>query len=314
MEKWLSLPAYMKEKYGRKLYRVPLSAGFTCPTRDGTKGKDGCIFCSRSGSGEFAIFYHGQKLTVNDLIYNHQNAPSGDYIAYFQAYTNTYGPIEKLKHLFKSALEDPLFAGIAVATRSDCLEKEVVDLFQQLKNDYPHKIFIIELGLQTIHEDVAKWMRRGYGLDVFDDAVRRLNAIGMEIVVHVIIGLHNETQQHNLQTIRHLNTLPIHGIKIQSLQYLKNTDLGDLYLAHPDRYHVLTKEEYVSTVAKCIASLRKDIVIHRLTGDGDVQSLIAPLWAVQKGQVINEIRHYMKEHDLYQGCQCEDNEMVISGV
>lgn len=305
MEKWLTLATHMKQKYGRKLYRVPLTCGFTCPNRDGIIDNRGCIFCSRSGAGEFAITYYGQPLKEEDLIYNHQHVGVGNYIAYFQAFTNTYGPIEKLQHLFTSALNDPLFAGIAIATRPDCLGSDVLELFATLKKQYSDKIFIVELGLQTINEDTATWMRRGYALDVFDDAVQSLHQLDIEIVVHIILGLSNETIDDYIKTIQHLNTLPIQGIKIQSLQYLRNTDLGDIYLENPNIFHVLEKDEYVSYVAECLAWLRKDIVVHRLTGDGDKRILIAPLWAMEKGQVINAIRHYMAIHQLTQGCRLE---------
>lgn len=298
-EKWLTFPAYCKAKYGRRLYRVSLDAGFTCPNRDGKIDDRGCIFCNEKGSGDFAIKYSGQKLSEEDLIFNKTKGEVGNYIAYFQSFTNTYGPISKLKRLFDRALSDDLFAGISIATRPDCLGKDVLNLLKELKEKYPHKFIYVELGLQTIHEASASFIRRGYKLAVFDQAVKALQKIDIEVIVHVIIGLPHEDEKMILATIRHLNTLHINGIKLQLLQYLKGTDLGDMY--QRGEVKALSEDEYVDIIAKCLAVLNKDIVVHRLTGDGAKELLLAPLWANDKKHVLNHIRHEMKVRKLEQG-------------
>lgn len=275
----------------------------TCPNRDGKSGTRGCIFCDEGGSGDFAISYEGQQLTKADLIYNHQDAPEGDYIAYFQSYTNTYAPVERLRFLFESAMEDPMFAGISIATRPDCLGPEVIALLDDLHAKYPDKILWVELGLQTMHERTAAFIRRGYPLSVFDEAVKNLHAIGAEVIAHVIIGLPNEDENMILETIDHLNEVEIDGVKLQLLHYLKGTDLGRLYLASPDSFHVLSIEEYVSIIADCIARLDPSIVVNRLTGDGAADLLLAPLWSKDKRNVLNQINHKLKEENITQGCR-----------
>ncbi len=293
---------YCKQNFGRKLYRVALDAHMTCPNRDGKIDTRGCIFCDAGGSGDFAISYEGQKLTKQDLIYNHQDAEIGDYIAYFQAYTNTYATYERLKQLFTAALSDTLFAGISVATRPDCVNEETIRLFQELKQAFPNKFIWVELGLQTMHERSAVFIRRGYRLEVFDACVEKLHAIGVSVIAHVIIGLPNETEQDVLDTIHHLNVLQIDGVKLQLLHYLKGCDLGKMYLENPNAFHVLRQEEYIHIVVNCIGNLDKQIVIHRLTGDGAGELLLAPLWSKDKRRVLNMLRHALKEKNIVQGC------------
>lgn len=286
MEYWLDISAYCRQKYGRKLYKVPLDAHFTCPNRDGKLGTRGCVFCA-GGSGDFALDYTGQALHYEDLGVYARNGKEGDYLGYFQAYTNTYGPVERCRRLYTGILDNPLFAGISIATRPDCISPEILSLLCELKQDYPDKIFWVELGLQTIHEDSARFIRRGYSLEVFDKAVRQLSEAGMEVIVHVILGIPTESLQDVLQTIHYLNALPVQGVKLQVLQYLKGTDLGE----KSDQYAALSFEEYVDWVSSCILALRKDIVIHRITGDADKDLLIKPVWAKDKKKVINAIRH-----------------------
>ena len=305
-ERYYSLPDYFKKEFGRRLYKVPLDAGMTCPNRDGTAGRGGCLFCSAGGSGEFAIRFTGQKLTRQDLIYNHQKAEEGDFIAYFQSFTNTYAPAEELRKLYAAALDNPLFAGISIATRPDCFPQEVYALLGELKQAYPDKFIWVELGLQSIHEDTAVMIRRGYRLEVFDECVRRLKEMDIPVIVHVIIGLPGENAEMVYQTIRHLNTLKISGIKLQMLHWLSDSDLGRLYMADPGRYHPLTMEEYTDTVSECIARLDPDIVIHRLTGDGSDETLLAPLWTKDKLKVLNQIRHELKIKNIRQGCRKEN--------
>jgi radical SAM protein (TIGR01212 family) len=240
-------------------------------------------------------------LQKEDLIYNHQDAKAGDYIAYFQSYTNTYAPIEKLRRLYTAALEDELFAGISIATRPDCLGGEVLTLLKELNETYPDKFIWCELGLQTMHETTAEWIRRGYPLAVFDQAVKNLHAIGIPVIVHCIIGLPREDETMVLATIEHLNTLQIDGIKLQLLHYLKDTDLGRMYQEKEEAFHVLTLDEYACMIAHCIGHLDPSIVIHRLTGDGNQQLLLAPSWSIDKQKVLNLIRHKMKEEAIVQG-------------
>ncbi len=302
---------YCKKKFGRKLYKVPLDAGMTCPNRDGKIDSRGCIFCDGDGSGDFAIRYHGQKLTENDLVYNHQHAGAGNYIGYFQSFTNTYAPIEKLRTLYHAALEDPLFAGISIATRPDCLDEDVLSLLKECQTSYPDKFIWIELGLQTIHENTAIWMRRGYPLRVFDTAVKQLQNLNIDVIVHIIIGFPQETDEMIYQTIEHLNQLHISGIKLQLLHYLKDTDLGNLYLKN--QYQVLTKEQYINLIVNCIGRLHPDIVIHRLSGDGNRDILLAPLWSNDKRSVLNGIRHTLKVRNITQGIlHASDNETAYN--
>lgn len=304
MEKkyYRSFPDYCRETYGRKLYRVALDAGMTCPNRDGTIDTRGCIFCDEGGSGDFAIPYEGQKIETKDLIWNHQKAEAGDYIAYFQSYTNTYESVERLRFLFSSAMEDPLFAGISIATRPDCLSENILDLLEELKKAYPEKFIWVELGLQSMHESTAVWMRRGYPLQVYDDALTHLHALEIPVVTHVILGFSQETPEMVYETIRHLNAVHTDGVKLQLLHYLKGTDLGRMYEINPEAFHVLSEEEYVKLVVHCIGLLDPQIVINRLTGDGNPELLLAPLWSLNKRHVLNQILHELKTEGITQGC------------
>lgn len=304
MEKkyWYSFSDYCKKTYGRKLYRVSLDADMTCPNRDGTIDTRGCIFCDGSGSGDFAIHYTGQTLTKEDLIYNHQDADAGDYIAYFQSFTNTYASIDRLYFLFSSALKDPLFAGISVGTRADCIHEDTIALFRRLKEEYSDKFIWIELGLQTIHPKSSIFIRRGYPVSVYDACVQQLHMIDIPVITHIIIGLPNESKEDIIKTIHHLNDIHTDGIKLQLLHYLNDTDLGILYQKDPESFHVYTKEEYVDIIVTCIAHLEKDIVIHRLTGDGNSELLLAPVWSKDKRSVLNQISHQCKIRNITQGC------------
>lgn len=312
MDYYYSFSSYCKKTFQRKLYRVALDAGMTCPNRDGCIDTRGCIFCDEGGSGDFAIAYNGQKLSLEDLKFNHQQAPSGDYIAYFQAYTNTYAPIERLEMLFTHALEDDLFAGISIATRADCIHKDTIELLKRLKENYPHKFIWIELGLQTVKESSAIFIRRGYPLSVFDRCVKELHEINIPVISHVIIGLPNESKEDILNTIKHINTLKIEGVKLQLLHYLKDTDLGRMYEENPNAFHILSLEEYTDIIVDCVGHLDKDIVIHRLTGDGAGNLLLAPLWSKDKRRVLNLIMHKMKVEYIHQGSLiCDDDNIHV---
>lgn len=296
--RYYSLDSFLKHHFGEKIYKVSLDGGFTCPNRDGTLGRGGCIFCSEGGSGDFAS---NSALSIIDQITEGINliahkTRGSRYIAYFQAFTGTYGPIGKLRTLFAEAIHDPRIAALSIGTRPDCLPDEVLELLNELNQIKP---VFIELGLQTIHEETARFIRRGYPLSCFRDAVEKLHDLGILTVVHLILGLPGETQSMMLDSVRFLNDLPIHGVKFSMLHILKNTDLADLYAAQP--FEVFTMDGYVELILKCIGNLRKDIVIHRLTGDGPKDLLIAPTWSLQKRTVLNKIAHEMKVTDLHQG-------------
>lgn len=307
-EKWLgkrffSLDAYLKYEYHEKLYKIALNAGLTCPNRDGTLDNRGCIFCSAGGSGDFAISRIDcptiqSQLEAGKNLFQKKNV-GNRYIAYFQAFTNTYGEIDYLQQIYEEALRNEQVAGISIATRPDCLGCEVLALLQNLKHQYTEKFIWIELGLQTIHEDTAKWMRRGYNLPVFKEAINQLKAIGIPVIVHVIIGLPKETKRQLLETIQYLNGCHIDGIKLQLLHYLKGTDLGTLY--EKGFYQALTLESYIDQVICALEILSPDIVVHRVTGDGDKSILLAPLWSMNKRNVLNKLNQELRNRKTYQG-------------
>lgn len=300
MERYYSFPDYCRNTFGRKLYRIALDAGMTCPNRDGTLSYGGCIFCDEGGSGDFALKYDGQSIDTESIPYLKDKGKPGDYIAYFQAYTNTYAPLERLRMLYTAALSDPAFAGISIATRPDCLGKEVLSLLAEMKQSFPGKFLWVELGLQTMHEETARLINRGYEDNVFEEAVNHLHSLGIPVIAHVILGLPGEDETMMYETVQYCNDCRIDGIKLQLLHVLKNTRLSDMY--HAGKLHVLREEEYIHVLCGCIARLDEHIVIHRLTGDGNPLILEAPLWSRDKKHVLNEIRHAMKEENIRQGC------------
>ncbi|MCI8584653.1 MAG: TIGR01212 family radical SAM protein [Lachnospiraceae bacterium] len=293
-----SLDYELKRRFGEKVYRLTLNGGMTCPNRDGRIGYGGCIFCSGGGSGEFAadpsLSIRQQIEAAKKLLEKKRTARR--YIAYFQAYTNTYAPVSYLETIFTEAISCPEIVLLSVATRPDCLEPPVVDLLARLNQRKP---VWVELGLQTVHEDTASFLRRGYPLSTFEDAVQRLRAQGIEVVTHVILGLPGEDKERMLKTIWYLNTQDIQGIKLQLLHILKGTDLAALYAQRP--FRVFTMEEYVETVVSCMEHLRPEIVVHRLTGDGPKDLLIAPLWSRSKRHVLNTIHQAFSLKDTWQG-------------
>lgn len=298
-----SLDYELKQRFGEKIYKLTLNGGMSCPNRDGKISFGGCIFCSEGGSGDFAS---SAMLSIPEQIQDAkkrlvQKRPVKRYIAYFQAYTNTYGPIEHLRKIFTEAIEDPEIVLLSIATRPDCLGEEVVELLAELNKKKP---VWVELGLQTIHEASARFIRRGYPLSVFTDAVRRLHSHGIGVVTHVILGLPGETKEMILETVDYLNTLPIQGIKLQLLHVLEDTDLGRLYRKEP--FPVFSENEYVDLILECISHLRPDITVHRITGDGPKELLIAPLWSSAKRSVLNHIHREMKLKNIYQGKYLEE--------
>ena len=270
----------------------------TCPNRDGTLGTRGCIFCSAGGSGDFASDrtrpISEQLNEAKGLVTKKFSGHS--YIAYFQAYTNTYAPVAYLENIYTAAISDPEVKVLSIATRPDCLSPEILSLLAHLNKKKP---VWVELGLQTIHENNANFIRRGYTLDVFEKAVYDLKNIGVSVIVHTILCLPNEDTSHMLETISYLNNLPIDGIKLQLLHILKGTDLATLYKETP--FYLPTLDEYLVLLGTLIANLREDIVVHRITGDGPKDLLIAPTWTGNKRLVLNRIQQYFKEADIWQG-------------
>lgn len=330
-EKWhgkpyYSLDAYCKNTYGEKLYKTALNAGLTCPNRDGTLGNRGCIFCSAGGSGDFASVItartdrSGESNLLSSAIVENSDA-SGfknayqesqkalshkkagrKFIAYFQAYTNTYGSVPYLEKLYRLALEEPTVAGISIATRPDCLPPEIMALLCRLKEEYAPRFIWLELGLQTIYEDSAAFIRRGYPLSCFEEAVKMLWEKGFPVITHMILGLPNENKDKILASMDYLNKQPVWGVKLQLLHILKGTDLGTLYEKEPDRYRSFPSLAlYLDTLIPCLERLRPDMVIHRVTGDAPKKLLLAPLWSSDKRLVLNTLHKQMNAQGSFQG-------------
>ncbi len=297
-KRYYSLDYYLRQTYGDKLYKIALDGGMTCPNRDGSLGSRGCIFCSEGGSGDFAGDRHlsvTEQLRIGkDMISRKFSGAS--YIAYFQAYTGTYASADYLERIYMEALADPEVRILSIATRPDCLSAEVLELLGRCNQIKP---VWVELGLQTIHKQSADFIRRGYDLDIFEKGVYDLNNIGICVIPHVILYLPRETKEMMLETISYLNTLPIQGVKLQLLHILKGTDLADVYADTP--FHLPDMEEYITLLGEMISHLRDDIVIHRLTGDGPKNLLIAPLWTGNKRMVLNTTQKYLKDNDIWQG-------------
>lgn len=283
---YYSFNQYLKDTFGCKVYKISINAGFTCPNRDGTLGTRGCIFCSRGGSGDFA---ESSSLSVTEQIESgkqrvSKKIKSGKYIAYFQAFTNTYAPIDVLAEKYCEAINHPDIVGISIATRPDCLGEEVLTLLSEINKIKP---VFVELGLQTIHEKTAEYIRRGYPLSVYDNAIKALKKAGINTVVHLIIGLPNESREEMLESVEYACKSGADGIKLQLLHILKGTDLADDYLS--GKFETLSMEEYLSIIKDCVEIIPKNIVIHRLTGDGPKKDLIAPLWSADKKSVLNAL-------------------------
>ena len=297
-KRYHTLNYHLKNKFNSKVFKVSLNAGFTCPNIDGTKGYGGCIYCSKSGSGE-----HGgnpnkdlttQFYEVKEVI--GKKWPNSKYIAYFQARTNTYAPLEVLKSKYEEVLKIDNVIGLSIATRCDAITDDTLDYLEELnKRTY----LTIELGLQTIHEKTSKLINRGHTLKEFDDMVKKLRDRNIEVVVHIINGLPYETEDMMLNTIKHLNKLDIQGIKIHMLNIVKGTPLETLY--NKDNFHILTKEEYIDIVIKQLELLKPEIVIHRITSDPDISTLIEPTWLLKKFCLLNDIDKEMVKRNTYQG-------------
>lgn len=289
---YYSLNQYLQDTFGCKVYKIAVNAGFTCPNRDGMLDTGGCIFCSAGGSGDFA---ESPELSITEQIDAGKNRvadkiKTGKYIAYFQAYTNTYGPLEKLEKVFTEAINHPDIVAISVATRPDCLGDDVLDLLTELHQIKP---VWVELGLQTIHEKTANYIRRGYALSVYDEAVKKLRKRGFEVITHVILGLPGESKEEMMETVQYVCDNGCTGIKLQLLHVLKGTDLAKDY--YEGKFEVMGEEEYLDLIVELLQIIPKNIVIHRLTGDGAKKDLIAPMWSANKKHVLNRLQKKLSE-------------------
>ena len=293
-----SLNNYLRNKFGCKVYKLSISSGLSCPNRDGKLSTKGCIFCSNGGSGDFAT---SAALSVTEQIEQAKEKVSkkitnGKYIAYFQSFTNTYGDVDYLKKIFTEAINHPDIVALSIGTRPDCLPNDVLDLLNRLNQIKP---VWVELGLQTIHEKTARYINRGYTLDVFDQAVENLNKLNIDVIVHLILGLPNETNDMILESVKYVCSKPISGIKLQLLHVLKNTPLEKEYFLN--QFHIYSLAAYASLLGECICNIPSDIVIHRLTGDGPKSLLIEPQWSGNKKLVLNYINKYFNDMDIIQG-------------
>jgi len=297
-KRYNSLNYYLKNKFGEKVYKVSLDGGFTCPNRDGTLSTKGCIFCSDSGSGEFA---GSRRKTITEQIDDQlqlisKKFPKGNVIAYFQNFTNTYGDIEYLRKIYEEALKHPRVIGLAIATRPDCIDDKVIKLLEELNK----KTFLwIELGLQTSNEKTALFINRGWKLEVFDKVSNLLNEKNIKVVAHLIFGLPNESSESMLESVKYIVEKKVWGVKFHLLHIIKNTNLENLY--NKEKFKILTKEEYIHLIGEGIKNLDQEIVIHRLTGDGSRETLVEPKWSLNKRDVLNSIEKYLKEKNIYQG-------------
>ncbi|MCH5301068.1 MAG: TIGR01212 family radical SAM protein [Ruminococcus sp.] len=298
---YYSLNEYLKNTFGEKVYKISLNGGMTCPNRDGTLSDKGCIFCSKGGSGEFSA---DSNLSITQQIDEAkkrvQNKTKTDkYIAYFQAFTNTYADVNYLEKIFYEAINKEEIVALSIATRPDCLGEDVLDLLSRLSKIKP---VWIELGLQTIHKKSANYIRRCYDLPIYENAVKELKSRGITVITHIILGLPGETEKEMLETVEYVGKYT-DGIKLQLLHVLKGTDLAEEY--EKGQFEVLSLEEYVNILCKAIELLPENVVIHRLTGDGDKKLLIAPLWSGDKKRVLNTINKAFREKNVIQGSNTE---------
>lgn len=296
--RYYSLDAYLKNTYGEKLYKLPLSAKVTCPNRDGTLGSGGCIFCSEGGSGDFA---QSSLLSITDQIEAGKKQiegkfSEGKYIAYFQSFTSTYGPIDYLEEIFFEAINHKDIAVLSIATRPDCLGPEVIKLLSRLKQIKP---VWVELGLQTSDPKSAVLINRGYENDVYENAVNSLHDINVKVITHIILGLPGETATTMVDSVKYACELGTDGIKLQLLHVLKNTRLLKMY--ENNEFNTLEPNEYFGILSKCLEVIPPHVVIHRITGDGPKDILVAPTWSGNKKKVLNDFNHFLKENDSYQG-------------
>lgn len=297
-KRYHSLNYFLRQKFGCKVFKISLDAGFSCPNRDGTISKGGCIFCSERGSGDFA----GNRCLSIDNQFTHikemmsKKWKEGKYIAYFQAYTNTYAPVEILRKKYEEALKEEGVVALAIATRPDCLGEDVLDLLEEINK----KVYTwVELGLQTSNEITGKKINRGYNLEVFENAVKDLRRRNIDVVTHVIFGLPGETKETMLDTVKYVSNQDIQGIKFHLLHLMKNTPLVELY--DKGELEFINQDEYIDIICSAIAMTPPNVVIHRLTGDAPRDLLIGPKWSLNKWEILNNIELVLKERDIYQG-------------
>lgn len=297
-KRYHSLDYHLKKIYGEKVYRISLNGNMTCPNRDGTLGTRGCIFCSAGGSGDFAESPH---ISVTEQIERGKQRLAGKtscrkFIAYFQAYTNTYAPVEYLRSIFTEAILHPDIVILSIATRPDCIDDEILDLLSELNEIKP---VWVEFGLQTIHPDTARLIRREFTLSCYEESVTALKARNIKVISHIILGLPGETNDQMLETVKYISHSCIDGVKLQLLHVLKDTDLETLYQTDP--FPVLSFDAYCNLIGQCISLLPESMVIHRITGDGPRKLLLAPLWSLDKKNVLNSIQKTLRTEDLWQG-------------
>ncbi len=298
MERYYTANNYYKKIYGAKVYKISLDGGMNCPNRDSNKN-GGCIFCSSGGSGDFAIKYNDDiEKQIDEAIKLIESKGSTKYIAYFQSYTNTYAPIEYLRKLFYSAIKDDRIVGLSIATRPDCISDECIELLKELNNK--KKVFI-ELGLQTSNDETAKYINRGYKTSVYSTITKKLRDAKINVITHIIIGLPGENEEDLINTINFIND-KTDGVKLQLLHILTGTKLYELY--KNNEYSPLEKEEYYRLLSLAICHLNKNIVVHRITGDGPKKILVEPKWSALKKQVLADINRYFDKYDIYQGKDC----------
>jgi len=292
---WNQLNDRLREQYGTKVYKLALSSGCSCPNRDGTLGDHGCIFCDGAGafaaSGDIRVQVKEAKSRVAAKI-----GPDAKFIAYFQSFTNTYGEVNQLRELYTAAMALPEVAVLSIATRPDCLGQEIMELLRELKRIKP---VWVELGLQTIHPVTAAYIRRGYDLSVYDEAVRKLKAAGISVIAHQILGLPGETREMMVETSRYIGASGADGVKLHLLHVLEGTDLAEEWRS--GRVPVMEMDEYISVLEDCVRNLPRHVVIHRLTGDGAKRDLLAPLWSGDKKRVLNAIHRAFLRNDVEQG-------------
>ena len=297
-ERYYSLNRYLREQFGEKVYKLALDGGMSCPNRDGTLGTGGCIFCSAGGSGDFAEGRCDSVAAQIERAKGRIRSKTGaeKFIAYFQSYTNTYAPVEYLQQIFTEAIAEPSIVALSIGTRPDCLPQDVVELLARLNRSKP---VWVELGLQTIHESTARYIRRGYELPVYEDALGRLKAAGLTVIVHVILGLPGESREMMLQTVDYLSgDHRPDGIKLQLLHVLEGTDLAEDWRA--GAFRCMEMDEYFDILFECLSRLPEDMVIHRLTGDGPKKLLLAPLWTGDKKRVLNALNRELERRDIWQ--------------
>ncbi|WP_027625402.1 TIGR01212 family radical SAM protein [Clostridium lundense] len=297
-KRYYSLNYFLREKYGSKVFKISLDAGFSCPNRDGKISSGGCVFCSERGSGDFA---GDREYSITEQFKDikfimKKKWKEGKYIAYFQAYTNTYAPIDILREKYEEALSQEGVVGIAIATRPDCLEEEVLDLLEELSK----KTYLwVELGLQTVNDKTARIINRGYKLEIFEEALKNLRKRNIDVVVHSIFGLPGEKEEDMFNTIKYLAANDIQGVKFHLLHLMKGTPLVKLY--EEGKFEFLEEDQYVKIICKAIGLLREDIVVHRLTGDSPRNLLIGPKWSLKKWEILNSIDKTLEEKNIYQG-------------